>query len=132
MTKSIVFFDGVCNLCNSSVQLIIKKDKRQTFQFASLQSEFAKKKLPASLINESELKSIVLMKGDQFFTKSTAALTIAKMLSGLWPILYIFIIIPKILRDFIYDIIATNRYNWFGKKDQCIIPSKQLKSRFLD
>ena len=132
MKKAVIFFDGVCNLCNSSVQLIIKKDKKGAFLFASLQSEFAKNNLPASLNNEGDFKSIVLLDGDQLRIKSSAALTIAKTLSGLWPLLYVFIIIPKFIRDFVYDIIARNRYNWFGKKDQCMIPSKQLQSRFLD
>ena len=132
MTKAVIFFDGVCNLCNSSVQLIIKRDKKEAFLFASLQSDYAKKNLPANLNNEAELQSIVLLEGDQLKVKSTAALTIAKRLSGLWPLLYVFIVVPKFIRDFVYDLIARNRYNWFGKKDQCMIPSKQLQSRFLD
>lgn len=132
MTKSIIFFDGLCNLCNSSIQFIIKRDKKGKFSFASLQSKYAKENLPYELIDAGNLQSIVYKKGEDIQVKSAAALTISKELSGLWPMLYIFIIIPMSVRDFVYDVIAKNRYKWFGKKDQCMIPSKELKSRFLD
>ncbi|MEQ9467383.1 MAG: thiol-disulfide oxidoreductase DCC family protein [Ekhidna sp.] len=130
--EQVIFFDGVCNLCNSSVQFIIKRDKRDRFRFASLQSEFAFENLPETLSDKSALQSIVLKNGDGIKTKSTAALTIARQLSGLWPILYLFMIVPKFIRDWVYDIIAKNRYKWFGKEDQCMIPSPELKSRFID
>ena len=130
--KSIILFDGVCNLCNSSVQFIIKRDKKEQFLFASLQSDYAKEQLPDEFSDGKALQSIVLKEKDEIKTKSTAALTIAKHLSGVWPILYAFIIIPKFIRDWVYDIIAKNRYKWFGKKDQCMIPSPELKSRFID
>lgn len=102
------------------------------FLFASLQSDYAKENLPEEYSGSNELQSIVLKEKDTLKTKSTAALTIAKHLSGLWPILYVFIIVPKFLRDWVYDIIARNRYKWFGKKDQCMIPSPELKDRFFD
>ena len=130
--KPIILFDGVCNLCNSSVQFIIKRDKKEQFLFASLQSDYAKEHLPDELSDSKALQSIVLKEKDEIKTKSTAALTIARHLSGVWPILYAFMIIPKFLRDWVYDIIAKNRYKWFGKKDQCMIPSPELKSRFID
>ncbi|WP_420316061.1 thiol-disulfide oxidoreductase DCC family protein [Ekhidna sp.] len=130
--KPIILFDGVCNLCNSSVQFIIKRDKEEKFLFASLQSGYSKENLPPTLSNESDLQSIVLKKGDVIKTKSSAALHISKELSGLWPALYAFIIIPKFIRDWVYDIIAKNRYRWFGKKDQCMIPSPEIRNRFLD
>lgn len=130
--KPILFFDGVCNLCNSSVQFIIRRDRNERFLFASLQSEKAKKTLPAKYRVEDDLKSLVLKDGDRLKTKSSAALTIARDLSGLWPLLYLLMIIPKALRDFVYDIIARNRYNWFGKKDACMIPTTDLKSRFVE
>lgn len=130
--KPIILFDGVCNLCNSSVQFIIKRDKKEQFLFASLQSDYAKEQLPDELSDSKAFQSIVLKEKDEIKTKSTAALAIARYLSGWWPILYTFIIIPKFLRDWVYDLIAKNRYKWFGKKDQCMIPSPELKSRFID
>lgn len=130
--KPIVFFDGVCNLCNSSVQFIIKRDKKEQFHFASLQSEYAKKCLKESLRDSDNLQSIVLKDGDKILTKSTAVLTISKSLSGLWPVLYILILIPKFIRDWVYDFIGSNRYKWFGRRDECMIPIPELKSRFID
>lgn len=131
--KNLVLFDGVCNLCNSSVQLIIKRDKKDIFRFASLQSDLGK-----SLTNntepqtESSLKSIVLIESDgRRYTKSTAALRIARHLSG-YSWLSVFLILPKFIRDFFYDVIARNRYRWFGKKDECMIPTPELQSKFLD
>lgn len=130
--KPVIFFDGLCNLCNSSVQFVINRDRKTKFLFASLQSEYAKNNLSNSLVDESSLQSIALKKGDIVLTKSTAALTIARELSGFWPSLYLFILVPKFIRDAVYDFIGRNRYRWFGKKNQCMIPSKELKSRFLD
>lgn len=130
--KPIILFDGVCNLCNSSVQFVIKRDKKEQFLFASLQSDYAKENLPKELSSNSALQSIVLKEKDTIKTKSSAALAIAKRLSGLWSMLYIFIIVPKFLRDWVYDIIAKNRYKWFGKKDQCMIPLSEWKDRFID
>lgn len=132
INSSVIFFDGVCNLCNSSVLFIIKRDKKSYFQFASLQSNYAKKVLPDALTKEDNLSSIILMKDGKVFQKSSAALKIAYKLSGLWPLMIVFMIIPKFIRDWVYDIIAKNRYKWFGKKDQCMIPSPELKIRFLD
>lgn len=130
--KPVILFDGVCNLCNSSVQFVIRKDKQQRFLFASLQSEYAKTVLPETLSNPDDLTSIVLVDGDQIKTKSSAVLTISKSLSGLWPLMYAFMVVPRFIRDWVYNVIATNRYRWFGKKDQCMIPSPELKSRFVD
>lgn len=130
--QPIILFDGVCNLCNSSVQFIIKRDKKVRFLFASLQSRYAKENLPAEFTDEKALQSIVLKDEKGLKTKSSAVLNISKNLTGLWPLLYVFIVIPKFIRDWIYDIVAKNRYRWFGKKDQCMIPSPELKSRFID
>ena len=126
-----IFFDGVCNLCNASVQFIIKRDHSRKFRFASLQSDFAKKTLPEAYLSSEKPPTLVLM--DQGFkVKSTAALTIAKNLSGLWPILYVFIIIPPFIRHFVYDLIAKNRYRMFGKRDECMLPSPEVKDLFVD
>lgn len=132
ITKPIVFFDGVCNLCNSSVQFIIKRDKLDTFRFASLQSEVAIALLPKELVSEDNLQSLVLLQNEKVLTRSSAALNIARKLQGLWPALFVFIIVPLFVRDTCYDIIARNRYKWFGKKDQCMVPSSEIKDKFLD
>ena len=128
----ILFFDGVCNLCNASVQFVIKRDKKSSLKFASLQSNKAKELLPERLTQEDNLESIVLYQGGQLFEKSTAALMVAKKLTGLWPLLYVFMIVPKFIRDAVYSFIAKNRYKWFGRKDQCMIPSPEMKLRFID
>ncbi|MEP1031934.1 DUF393 domain-containing protein [Ekhidna sp.] len=130
--QPVILFDGVCNLCNSSIQFIIKRDKKNRFLFASLQSAYAKKYLTADLIKEDQLQSLVLIEGGSIKIKSSAALTISKSLSGLWPLLYVYIIIPRFIRDWFYDLIAKNRYKWFGKRDHCMIPTSELKSRFID
>lgn len=132
IVKPIVFFDGVCNLCNSSILFIIKRDRKNRFLFASLQSEYAKEHLPSELSIDSQKPSIILKDGDSIRIKSSAVLTIAKSLSGLWFLLYAFMIVPRFIRDSVYDFIASNRYRWFGKKDQCMIPTPELKSRFVD
>lgn len=129
---AIILFDGHCNLCNGSVQFIIKRDSSGTFKFASLQSPIGQHHLLKLGLPVEQLYSIVLIKDGILFQKSNAALEIAKNLDGLWPVLYIFKIIPRFIRDWVYDIIAKNRYSWFGKKDVCMIPTPALKSRFLD
>ena len=131
--KKIILFDGICNLCNTSVQYIIKRDGKKIYSFASLQSDITKKIL--SQFNQKSFNnydSIILIENEKVYYKSTAALRIAKNLSGLNKILYIFIIIPKPFRDFIYDFIAKNRYKWFGKKDNCMLPTPNMKSRFIE
>ncbi len=130
--QPIIFFDGVCNLCNSSIQFILKRDKNAQFKYSSLQSEFAQEHLADHYVDTGNLQSIVLKKGDRISTKSSAVLTITKSLSGGWPLFYVFMIIPKFIRDSVYDYIAANRYRWFGKRDECMIPSPELKSRFID
>ncbi|MFD0762019.1 thiol-disulfide oxidoreductase DCC family protein [Lutibacter aestuarii] len=129
--KSIILFDGVCNLCNSSVNFIIKHDKKKYFLFASLQSDAAKEILLHHSLNKIIFDSIILIEDTIVYEKSTAVLRIAKKLNNGFQLLYIFILIPKILRDKIYDYIAKNRYKWYGKKNTCMLPSKDLKSRFL-
>ncbi|MCF6212428.1 MAG: DCC1-like thiol-disulfide oxidoreductase family protein [Flavobacteriaceae bacterium] len=129
---SVILFDGICNLCNTSVHFIIKHDKKKYFLFASLLSDAATKILLH--LNQKYLKnydSMVLVLKGKVYTKSTAALLIAKRLNGPIKLLYLFIIIPKPLRDFLYNIVAKNRYKWFGKKDGCRRPSSQTADRFL-
>ena len=127
----IILFDGVCNLCNGAVTFIIKRDKNNLFKFATLQSDIAEELLIDKLSDKELLDSIVLIENGKQYTKSSAALRIAKNLSGAYPLLYIFMVIPKFLRDWVYSIIAKNRYKWFGKKDACMIPTPELKKKFL-
>jgi len=131
--KKIILFDGVCNLCNSVVNFIIRHDKNDVFRYASLQSDIGIKLANERKIDTSKLDSIILIDPKiAYYHKSTAALHIAKQLSGIYPLLFVYIILPKFIRDWIYDIIAKNRYKWFGKKDSCIIPTPELKSLFID
>ncbi len=126
----IVFFDGVCNLCNAAVRFIVKRDPRGYFRFASLQSDTAAQRIPPDC-REKAGDSIILLEDGVCYGKSTAALRIARRLSALWPLLYAAILIPRFLRDPIYAWIARNRYRWFGKKDVCELPTPELKSRFI-
>lgn len=127
----IVLFDGVCNLCNSSVTFIIKRDKKDRFRFAALQEEIGSNLIAEFDLDRSKVDSILLIDGGNIYIKSSAALRIAKQLSGGWPLLYGFMVLPRFFRNWIYDIIARNRYKWFGKKDSCMIPTPELRSKFL-
>ncbi len=131
MDQPIVLFDGVCNLCNGAVQFIIRHDKNEKFLFASLQSEIGKRILSSHNLSRDDLKTFLLIEDERVYTKSTAALRVIKQLNGFISVLYTFNLIPKFIRDSIYDLVAKNRYNWFGKKDECMIPTPQLKARFL-
>lgn len=129
--NSIILFDGVCNMCNGAVNFVIKHDQKKKFKFASLQSEAA-----AQLLQGHEdlknLNSVVLLEESQLFQKSIAVLKVLKHLPWYWQWAQVFWMVPRPLRDALYDVIANNRYNWFGKKDQCMIPTPELKSRFLN
>jgi len=129
--KSIILFDGVCNLCNGFVQFAVNRNRKKNLFFSSLQSEFSQKTLHDFGLKRDYIESLVFYKNGKLYTKSGAALRIAKELDGLWPLTYAFIIVPFPIRDFVYNIIAKYRYKWFGKKDQCMVPSPELKSRFL-
>lgn len=130
--SNVILFDGVCNLCNHSVQFIINRDKKGYFKFASLQSDFGQEQLKAFNVPSRALESIILIKGDRYFQRSSAVLEICLHLGGLWPLLYVFKIIPWFIRDFFYDLVAKNRYRWFGRRDECMLPTPELKARFLD
>jgi len=129
--KSVILFDGVCNLCNASIDFILKRDKNNKFLVGALQEEPGKKLLSQFEVNPEYLDSLVLIEDDQIFFRSTAALKIAKNLSSLWPIFYAFIILPSGFRDGIYDWIGRNRYRWFGKKNTCRLPTPEEKAKFL-
>ena len=129
--KQVILFDGVCNFCNSAVQFIIKRDKKNRYLFAALQSEEGRKLLTAHHLPSDKVSTIILISGEKVYDRSTAALKIARHLSGWWPLLYPLIILPAFMRDIPYNIIARNRYKWFGKKEICVIPTPELRARFL-
>ena len=127
--KAIILFDGDCNFCDASVQFIIKRDSKAYFQFASIQSEIGQ-----SYVEQFQLQSIdsmIVVKNNRAYTKSTAALIIAKQFSGMWKLLLLAKIIPLPIRDKLYDYVAKNRYKWFGKKEVCHLPTKEERERFL-
>lgn len=131
--KQIVLFDGVCNFCNASILKIIKNDKKNIFLFASLQSEIGKEITQHFNIDTNFIDSIILVESKtNYAIKSTAALKIAKQFGGLWWLFQIFWLLPTSFRDFFYDYIAKNRYKWFGKKESCMIPTPEIKSKFID
>lgn len=129
--KKVILFDGVCNLCNSAVNLVIDKDSNDIFRFAALQSDIGMSLCNQHDINPDETDSIILIEGDKVAIKSTAALRIAKSLSGGYPLLYGFIILPKFIRDSVYNFIAKNRYKWYGKRESCRMPTPELQKKFL-
>ncbi len=128
---SIILFDGICNLCTGAVQFVLKRDKKSQFRFASLQGEYGQQVLRRKQGQMTGLNSFLLEEKDKIYSRSTAALRVAKKLGGLWSLLYFFIIIPPFIRDGIYDWISANRYRWFGKKEECWLPTPALKKRFL-
>ncbi len=130
--ESIILFDGICNLCNGSVQYVLKHDKKKVFRFASLQSESGQQLLKKYNLPYNNFNSFVLLQNEKAYLKSTAALMVAKQLRGFTQILYAFIIVPTFIRDAVYNLISKNRYKWFGKKESCMVPTAELKSRFLN
>jgi|TARA_B110000240_G_scaffold41553_1_gene46480 predicted DCC family thiol-disulfide oxidoreductase YuxK len=130
-THSIILFDGVCNLCNGAVNFVIKRDPGNVFKFAPLQEKQGALLLKTHAIDIQKLDSIVLIENGNVYTKSSAALRIARKMSNLWPLFFVLLIIPSFIRDGVYDFIAKNRYKWFGKKEQCMIPTLGLKEKFL-
>ena len=131
--KKVILFDGVCNLCNNAVAIVIKYDKKNTFLFAAIQSESGKKILDYLAIDISKTDSIILYEPKvSYDIKSTAALRIANDFGGIWKITKLGFLLPKAFRDIMYDYIAKNRYKWFGKRDNCMLPTAALKAKFLD
>lgn len=128
----IVLFDGICNLCNGAVQFIIKRDQHKKFMFASLQSSFGQSQLLKSGLDPSSLQSMIVIHNGIVFQQSDAALNIVKNLDGWWPSLFLFRFIPKVIRDAIYAFIARYRYQLFGKQDRCMVPTAELKARFVE
>ena len=131
--KKLILFDGVCNLCNNAVLKIIRQDKNDIFLFTSIQSNIGKNIINELGIDISKIDSIVLyIPGGNYFIKSEAVFKIANEFKGAWKIIQIFRIFPDFLNNLFYDFVARNRYRWFGKKEECMIPSKKLNSKFLN
>lgn len=127
---SIVLFDGVCNFCDDAINFIISRDRTARFHFAPLQSETGQDLRSKYRIGD-DVDSIVLIEDGRAFTHSTAALRIVRHLGGMWPALYAFVIIPRPIRDFFYQLFARFRYRIFGKKDTCMIPTADVRARFI-
>lgn len=129
--SSIILFDGVCNLCNSLVIFLIKRDRKNVFKFTALQSPQGQQILKKHELKTDAFDSFVLYQKDTIYQKSSAGIRVLSKLGGLWSLFKIFLIVPRPIRDFVYSIIAKNRYNWWGKKDQCMIPTPELQKKFL-
>jgi predicted DCC family thiol-disulfide oxidoreductase YuxK len=127
----VILFDGVCNFCNSAINFVLKHDKKGIFRFAPLQSETGQKLLQQHNLSTKDFDSFVLIDGGKAYKKSLASLRVMSKLPWYWKEVQLFRIIPTIFRDAIYDFIAKRRYKWFGKKDQCMIPTPEIRSRFL-
>lgn len=128
---AIVLFDGVCNFCNASINFIIRRDRGGYFKFAPLQSETGERLIDEHNIDTVETDSIILVEGGRVFTHSDAALRIARRLDRMWSWAYAFIVVPRALRDLVYKLIARNRYRIFGRRDSCMIPTPEVRARFL-
>ncbi len=128
---AIVLFDGVCNFCNDRINFVIRHDKKDYFRFAALQSDTGKKILADHGIHMPDPDTFILVENGKTYDRTTAALRIAKKLDGMWPAMYAFIIVPPFLRDLVYKVIAKNRYKWWGEKESCMIPTPEVRMKFL-
>ncbi|KAA2217007.1 DUF393 domain-containing protein [Maribacter flavus] len=130
--KKIILFDGLCNVCNGFVQFVIKRDHKDVFQFTSLQSDVGQRLLKERKIDTTKIDSVVLIEpGVAFYIKSDAALEVGKSLKGYRTVSKIFQLIPSKIRDIVYDLIAKYRYAWFGKREDCMVPSPEIRAKFL-
>lgn len=126
----VILFDGECNFCDSSVQFIIKRDKKALYKFAAIQSAVGQEILRKHNV-PTNIDSFILVDGEQCYYKSSAVLRICKNLTVSWKLFYYLLIVPRPIRDYFYNIVAKNRYKWFGKKDSCMLPSPEIRKRFL-
>ncbi len=129
--KATILFDGVCNLCNASVNFVIDRDEEAYFRFGALQSHEGRRLLDVHAYPEDYIDSILLIENGVVFRESDAALLILRRLTGAWPLLYHLRRLPRVVRDGVYRWIARNRYSWFGRRDECRIPTPELRARFL-
>lgn len=131
LENPVLLFDGVCNLCNASVQWILKRDQKAQFRFAALQSATGQQILQKHGLNKEHFDTVILSVGDQIFLRSDAPLEIVRRLGGFWKLFYLFKILPRPLRDALYNFVARNRYRWFGRQAECMLPRPEWKGRFL-
>ncbi len=131
-SPSVILFDGVCNLCNGFVQFLILRDPKRRYRYASLQSETGKKLMEEVGLSLVQIDSVILIEGGKAYTHSDVALRVSAHMGALWPLFQVFYLLPKFIRDAIYNWIARNRYKWFGKREFCMVPTPELKSLFLD
>jgi predicted DCC family thiol-disulfide oxidoreductase YuxK len=130
-TDNVILFDGVCNLCTKSVQFIIRHDRHKTFKFLAIQTDLGREIYRASGLDPDDVLSLALVTAGQTFTRSDAVLRIAVQFGGAWRLLAVFLWLPKGFRDWLYSFVAHRRYAWFGRSDRCMMPTKELESRFL-
>ena len=128
----VILFDGVCNLCNAAVNWVIDHDSRNVIKFASLQSEYGQQMVKQHHLTNEYMNTIYLVEGDKVYSRSTAVLRTLKHLTGIYSLGYGFIIVPRFIRNFFYNLVARNRYKWFGKRDVCRIPTPELKAKFIE
>jgi predicted DCC family thiol-disulfide oxidoreductase YuxK len=128
----IILIDGQCNLCHGITRFVIQRDPHQHCKFASIQSEIGQSLMAEGGLDGGALNTFVMIEGGRYYTKSTGALRLARKLSGIWPLAYAFIVVPKFIRNLVYDYIASRRYRWFGHNESCLIPSAETRKRFLD
>jgi predicted DCC family thiol-disulfide oxidoreductase YuxK len=128
----VILFDGVCNFCNGAINLVLKQDRHDQFRFAPLQSVAGQQLLRQHQLPVNDFESFVLVMDGKIYQKSTAALKVMRRLPWVWQPLQLFWIVPRPLRDAVYAFVARNRYRWFGKKESCMIPTPQMRARFLD
>ena len=128
----ILLFDGVCNFCNASVNFVIDRDPYRKIRFAPLQSKAGRRLLEEFGLSTKDFDTVVLIVGNRYYTKSSAALRVTRLLWGAWPLLFVFILLPPPIRNFFYDLFAKHRYQWFGKTESCRVPTPELRQRFLE
>lgn len=129
--SAILLFDGVCNFCNGSVNFIIERDAKNYFKFAPIQSDVAQNLLEKHNIDKAATDSVILVENEKAYTHSTAALRVARKLDGAWSWFYVLIVVPKFIRDFFYKLFALNRYRLFGKTEACMIPTPEIREKFI-
>ncbi len=130
--RPVLLFDGVCNLCNGLVQWVIERDPEGEFRFAALQSDAGQTLLERHDLPTDDYDTFVMVAGDEYYTKSTAALRVLKGLGLPYSLLYPFVVVPRVVRDRVYDLVAEHRYGWFGRRDSCMRPTPERESRFLE
>jgi len=130
--QPIILFDGVCNLCNRVVGFVIRRDKKGTIRFAALQSESGQELLQQYHLPAAAMESFIFIEKGKAYSRSSAALKLCRHLGRLWPLCYGFMIVPKFIRDAVYNWVANHRYKWFGVRTECMMPTPEIKAKFLN